>query len=145
MHCDMYVIRVTSDHIFITKSSVYEPFVCPCVARIVHWKLCLVSPPTPFCIELCPCPKQKVRKLQIAYFCRCSRTFADYVHTLKVFCVCFWFAQFGDQHTTVFYMFLPYDGKSCSVLFSLQAMPEWWGGWAGTMYSVCGDMCGPSE
>ena len=63
---------------------------------------------------------------------------------LQVFCVrfCLWFGAFGDQHTTIF---LPYDGK-ITVCFChwgqvSGTMPEWWGGWAGTIsynrFCVC--------
>ena len=50
------------------------------------------------------CSKQKVQKLQIAYFCGFLRIFADYLRTFASFLrtFCLWFGTFGDQHTAMF-------------------------------------------
>ena len=77
----------------------------PCIARIVHWKLWLVSPPkTEIVWNYVQCSKQKVQKLQIAYFCGFLRIFADYLRTFASFLrtFCLWFGAFGDQHTAMF-------------------------------------------
>ena len=47
------------------------------------------------------CSKQKVQKLQIAYFCGFLRIFADYLRTFAFFLRTFslWFGAFRDQQT----------------------------------------------
>ena len=77
-----------------------------------------------------------MQKLQIDYF------LAGFCVLLRIICVllcvflrrfCLRFGAFGDQNTT----FLPYDRKN-TVCFCHWGqvggtMPEWWGGWAGTI------------
>ena len=76
MHCDMYVIRVTSDHIFITKSSVYEPFVCPLCCAYCALKALLGKPTNTFLYRIMSMSKTKSTEIAnclllsvFAYFC----------------------------------------------------------------------------
>ena len=77
----------------------------PCIARIVHWKLWLVSPPkTEIVWNYVQCSKQKVQKLQIAYFC----VFAYFCGLFAYFCIFFAYILFvvwsiwGSTHCNVY-------------------------------------------
>ena len=71
--CDKHVIQSQSDHMFteaprslcLSPSREYTSrLFASCVALIE-------SPLKHVFVEVCPCPKQRVQKLQIAYFCGC--------------------------------------------------------------------------
>ena len=95
----------------------------PCISRIVHEKLWLVSPPKQKFVELCPFPKKTAQKLQIDYFCGFLRTFADYLRTFAGFLRTFslWFGAFGDQHTTFFTIYIHTQRKKIRMFLSLGA------------------------
>ena len=102
----------------------------PCIARIVQWKVWLVSPPKQ------NCPKQKVLKLHtVVGFCVLLRIISLFLRFVCVRFVC------GLEHLEINTLqFLPYDRKKSCIIFLSLGAGRWdhaKTGGAGRNNSVC--------
>ena len=106
MHCDMHANSSPNLIILLSPSRDYNMSLCSLYCAYCALKA-LVDKPTKTEIvwNYVHCSKQKVQKLQIAYFCGFLRIFADYLRTFAFFFAYMLFVVWsiwGSKHCNVY-------------------------------------------
>ena len=106
MHCDMHANSSPNLIILLSPSRDYNMSLCSLYCAYCALKA-LVDKPTKTEIvwNYVHCSKQKVQKLQIAYFCGFLRIFADYLRTFAFFFAYVLFvvwSMWGSTHCNVY-------------------------------------------